>query len=176
MYAHLNVKTITRWSPALLEIRSYLDLLQGAGLAKLSDFLSYYFPCWLWHAWQRLRGRTSQYHRTHIGAGWSVGEECRGEPAWPLNLHQQFLLSPPHLRWKKALWDWQQTSWHCGWWCVTSCRRSNSCLRRHCWSSWLSVSGPAWGCVLTTPSLPLPAPENRNRETTKKCIRPQKTE
>lgn len=114
-------KTITRWSPALSEIRSCLVLLlQGFGLETLPDFWSHYFPCWLWHALQKLQtpsplasvqpapvgGRTSQYHLARIRAGWFVGRESRGVPASPLNLHQQVHLSPP----LPGIWDWQQTS------------------------------------------------------------------
>jgi len=178
------LKTITTRSPALSEMSGCLDLLlQLFGLKTLRDLWRHHVPCCLWHAWQILQTlsslvswhpapvwcRGSQHHRARNQAGWRAGGKSRGVAAWPLTLHWQRRWSPQRPRWRKELWGWRQTSWRCGSWFVTSCRRSNSCLR--CWSSWRSVWCPERGCVLTTPSLPPPAPEDKKRETNRKlCL------
>lgn len=92
--------------------------------------------------------------------GCSVGTESCGAVASDRILHLWTHLSPP-LRLQRGIWELLLISWRCGRWCVTSCRRSNSCLLQHCWSSGISAWCPAWDCVLTRPSSPLSAPESR---------------
>lgn len=94
--------------------------------------------------------------------GCSVGTESCGVAVSGLTLHQHTQLSPP-LHLQRGIWELLLISWRCAWWCVTSCRRSNSCLLQHCWSSWISAWCPAWGYGLTTPSSPRSAPESRRR-------------